>query len=242
MQQLVKAMSARTRSDFDEAWPGAQSELEEIFDPAVWGVRDTAVAYTPANYATIWKWELRKSILHALEDSGVEQAQFAAWLGEIHYVSVAIYRRVLFEPYQDNRGWRISLLSVPAVNAGALGLASHYQNAQNHDHLARVSGLLFDHLSGHAKRENLALPGRKVTKEDWTEDSLFPFPISDVAGVPLPSDDGGGRLFMRDVRGTTVKKILASMISVQPIDLTQADGTQLSATLTELQALGRSLA
>jgi 5-methylcytosine-specific restriction protein B len=242
MQELVKAISARTRSDFDDAWPNAQSELEAVFDPAVWGIRESAADYSDANYGNIWRNELRASVRRALEENGADQDDFAEWLGGIHYVSVAVYRKVLFEPYQDNRGWRILLLSVPAVDAAAVGLASHYQNAQNHDHLGRVSGLLFDHLSPYAKGAGLALPGRKVKREDWTEDSLFPASISEVAGATLPADDGGGRLFMRDVRTTTVKKILASMISVKPIDLTQADGVELSTALTELQALGRAVA
>jgi 5-methylcytosine-specific restriction protein B len=148
----------------------------------------------------------------------------------------------LFDPYQDNRGWRLLILSVPPVSAGAVGLASHYQNAQNHDHLAKVSELLFDHVAAAAQQAHLQLPGRKVSKSDWTSDSLFPRPIVDVDGADLSGVPGDGRLLMRDVRTTTVKKVLASMISVQPFDLEDTTGAALAQVLPQLEAIGRLIA
>jgi len=242
MQELLKAISARTKSDFDGAWPDAQSEVEQIFSPDVWGVWGAAEPYTPENYNTVWDHEMRRGVVRALEDAGVTQGGYARWLGEIHFVSIAIYRRVLFDSYQQNRGWRILVLSVPAVGTAAVGLASHYQKAQNHDRLAEVSWLLFNHLAAFANNSGLALPGRKVAKSDWTEDGLIGSPISTVAGILLP-EPVGGRLFMKDVRTTTLKKILASMISVVPIELAQASAAaDLGAALTDLEAIGRAVA
>ena len=243
MHGVVKALASKDKVEFDAVWADAQQELEVIFAPDVWGIKAAAQEYTSQNYSTVWNHEMRRPVRALLEAGGGVTADDLAGLARgMLFVNVAIYRRFLFDTYQENRGWRVLLLGVPSVDVGVFGFALHYQNAQNHDHLAQVSALLYDQVAAAAQAHDLPLPGRKIQKADWTDDSLFPREIPIVSNVSLSPLSDQPHLLLKDVRITTLKKILASMISVKPFDLMEPTGADLSAGLPQIEAIGRVLA
>jgi 5-methylcytosine-specific restriction protein B len=217
----------------------AQEEAEALFPLPGWGVHVAAVPYTAANHQTIWRYELDSSVRSHLQNASKSEADYTAWLGDMHFTTVAMYRTSIFgEKYLENQGWRVLVLSLPALQVGVLGLASHYQNAQRHARLAEASRLFFDHAQAVLKPHDLALPGRKVQAADWDDAGLMPNAPTSICNVPFTADQ---HMRLKYVRGTTVKKIIASFISVQPfaIDALSTFGeTWLASLRTAAQALG----
>jgi 5-methylcytosine-specific restriction protein B len=239
---LLAALCSRSAAEFGERRDAALTTVAGVFPAEHWGVALHLDGYTDGNYANLWTNELRRSVRLALEDAGKGLADYAAWLGEVHYTSVAIFPKRLFPAaYQSNAGWRILGMGFPAVGVVAIGLASHYQNAQNHNRLGTASNLLFDHAQQLlAEKERQPLPGRKVKSDDWDHAGLLPQPVSEVAGVDLT--DAGG-LELGDVRTTTVKKILASLISVVAIECAAEDAEgRLAEALQQLRDAASYLA
>src|SRR5262249_15127099 len=144
--------------------------------------------------------------------------------------------------YKDNQGWRVLLLSLPAAKAAGVGLASHYQGGQAHNKLAEGSNVLYDVANaGLAEAgEQTVLPGRKVRAEDWDRTGLMAGSILDPCGVDISSVGDGEGLWLKDVRGTTVKKVIASWICVEPLWPTADDG--LEQALRRVEEIGRKLA
>ncbi len=240
MEALRKALAARTQAGFDSNWPDAEAEVEAIFTTPTWGVSGRADPFTEANLASLWRNELSEPVRTALEKGGVDPAAYGVWLGELHYVYVSAYLESLFDRYQENKGWRVLAISFPALNAAAVGIASHYQQAQNHNRLGEVSNLLFDHAQAELGKREIDLPGRKVTGADWDGDGLVPAETIELAGASLPV---GQQIKLKYVRTTTVKKILASFINIQPIDLGAPQaGQELRTTMEALKSAAQALA
>lgn len=235
---LAPLLYARSEADFEAARPGATSKLETLFPPGDWGLDIYFEPYTEANVGNLWNNEFNASMRAAFADSGKSESDFKAWLQEVHFVGVNVYWKHLFETYKRNVGWRLLLFSVPAAEVATVGLASHYQQAQRHNQLAKVSNLLFDQATDGlaAAGSGQPLPGRKVAPDDWDKDGLMPHPIADVAGVDVSTAHGGRGLFIKEVRSTTVKKIIASLITVTPLDPTNAE-TQLDDVLGQYATL-----
>jgi 5-methylcytosine-specific restriction protein B len=242
MQAVASLIRARSEDEFNAARDAAAEELASIFAPAGWGLKLDLALYTEANLANIWQNELRASVRVLLEDEGKARHDYGEWLGAVHYVRVAAYRKALFETYKDNQGWRVLLLSLPAANAAGVGLASHYQGGQAHNKLAEVSNVLYDVANaGLSDGGGTSLPGRKVRADDWDRAGLIPEPILDVCGVDISSVGDGDGLWLKDVRTTTVKKVIASWISVEPL-LPAAEDGDLEQALQRLEEIGRQLA
>jgi len=219
----------------------AEDAILTIFPKERWSCEIEVSNYTSANVSNLWNNEIRRAVRNQLEDAGKAQGDFASWLGEVHYVNVRIEPKTLFERTQSNQGWRVSILSLPAAQVIAVGIASHYQGGQNHNALGRASGLLHD-----AAREGLfggvaPLPGRKVTSDDWDRTGLFPAPVMAIAGVSLPSEGDTAHLFLKDIRTTTVKKILASYISIEALS-PNLDEARLLDALRKWEQAGWALA
>jgi hypothetical protein len=240
VEALGKALSARTEGEFGSQWPATEQELTAIFAADNWGVRGRADLYTPKNVANLWGNELSEPVRKALLDAGVDEAGFRDWLGEVHYVHVTAYSKALFDHYQENRGWRVLVVSIPALGVAAAGIASHYQQGQKHNRLAEVSNLLYDHAAAALAEQDIPLPGRKIEPADWDGAGLMPAPIEEMCGIKLPV---GHPAKLKYARTTTVKKMLASFIGVQPLDLTSGElGEALRQNLTALERVGRALA
>lgn len=239
MEALGKALGARTQGEFDGEWAAAEQELAGLFDEASWGLSGRTKLYTSETVGNLWNNELNETVRSALKQAGVDRERYGEWLREIHYVYVAAYSKQLFDRYQDNEGWRVLILSVPALGVGAVGIASHYQQGQNHNRLAEVSNLLYDHAAAALAKQDVELPGRKVEKADWDGTGLMAAPPTELCGVELPRNQAAK---LKYVRTTTVKKILASFIDVQPLDLTAADlGSALEENLRALEKAGGAL-
>lgn len=240
MDSFGKALGARTRASFEEYQPEAYEELAGVFAGPAWAIVGHAEAYTEENVDNIWKNELKGPVRSALEQAGGGRDSFRNWLGEVHYVYVAAYLRSLFDHYQDNRGWRVLALSVPAVDVAVLGIASHYQQGQKHNRLGEVSNLLYDHATTALAGEGVSLPGRKITSEDWDGTGLMRLPPREIAGVQLPA---GEECRLKYTRTTTVKKILASFIDVNPLDLSSPHlGDELGEVAADVEKAARALA
>ena len=244
MQAVASLIRARSEDEFNAALEGAEEELASIFAPAGWGLKLELAPYTEANLGTIWRHEMRPSLRNLLESEGKTQHDYSEWLGHVHFVRVAVYRKALFETYKDNRGWRVLLLSLPAANAAGVGLASHYQGGQDHNKLAEVSNVFYDIAKAGLAEAGVdtALPGRKVRSDDWDRAGLIPEPIREVCGVDISVVGEGEGLWLKDVRGTTAKKVIASWISVQPLPLAEASNGNLEQSLRQLEEIGRKLA
>jgi 5-methylcytosine-specific restriction protein B len=233
----------RTTAGHDQAAKtAAEGILRAIFPESRWSCEIDVESYSPENYANLWNNELRKSIRNALSDAGKGRADYESWLGEIHFVSIRLEPRPVFEDrIQSNKGWRVSVLALPAAHVIAVGIASHYQGGQAHNALGRASGLLHD-----AARDGLSglastLPGRKINADDWDKAGLFEAPITEVANVALPAAGDAASLFLKDLRTTTVKKILASYISVEPVSAATTEA-QLLSILTKWEQVAWKLA
>jgi 5-methylcytosine-specific restriction enzyme B len=240
VEALAEALRVRREGSFEELWPAAEAELAGVFASPAWGVDGRATSYSEKNAASLWQNELNGPVRSALEAQGVGAAQYRDWLGEIHYVYVAAYLKGLFGRYQENRGWRVLALSLPAAGVAAVGIASHYQGGQKHNRLGEVSNLLFEHASGALARDGVTLPGRKITAEDWDGVGLMASPPREIAGVELPA---GQECRLKYVRSTTVKKALSSFISVTSLELASGELAQdLAVTFEQLEKASRALA
>ncbi len=200
----------------------ALTELRGLFPAAEWGVELDFNYYTQANIDNLWTNELRRGLKNKLEAASLGKADYGTWLGDIHFLNIGIYRNSLFERYRSNAGWRLVLMALPRAGAVLVGIASHYQNAQNHNKLGKVSNLLFDIASEALESDGQGpMYGRKISSADWDQDGLFPTQVSSVAGVSIAPDV----VFLKDIRTTTLKKILASFIAVKvlPSSVANAD-------------------
>lgn len=235
MQQLAELLLAKTPESFDERRVEAVADLQSATPGDGWEIRIEANGYSPSNYDNIWKNEARKSLVAALEAAGRDQSSYVAWLGGIHFTRAVIAPQALFpDGYRDNQGWRISVLGIPAASVAAVGIASHYQNAQNHNHLRSASNTFFDHITSLAAPREISVPGRKVHPDDWDRDGLFAAPHTLVDGVDVAGLDASHPgLWLKDVRTTTLKKVLASYITLVPLDGPAALAAQLSEAVTQ---------
>lgn len=214
---LIEILRARKRTDCESLGGAALSELAVIFPEDKWGIEQDFNYYTAQNVANLWENELHSGVKRRLEAAGVGQNNFKDWLEDVHFVNIGVYLKSLFPRYRSNAGWRIVLMSVPRAQVIVVGLASHYQNAQNHNKLGGVSNLLFDIAeAGLAAKGEPPLAGRKVAGNDWDQTGLISPPMTSIAGVNVSPE----ALYLKDVRTTTVKKILASFISIKALPAT----------------------
>lgn len=189
-------------------------ELKAIFPEDTWNIEIEVSDYSPENIANLWNNELRKPLKAALETAEKDQASFSAWLGDTHFVNVRIAPKRIFERSRSNQGWRISIMALPAAGVIGLGIASHYQGGQNHNALGRASAFLRD-VAVAGMPDGSVLPGRVAEAEDWDGTGLFTAPVRQIDGVAIPAASDDGMLALKSVRTTTVKKILASFISIE---------------------------
>ncbi|NTF83613.1 McrB family protein [Rhizobium rhizogenes] len=220
--QLVDLLTNKNIANIDTLKAEARKKLDDVFDPDRWLVEIVAEPYTAENKASLWKNEMRKPLKAALEGAGKAEADFAAWLGDIHYVNLRIAPRRIFEKNKSNEGWRISVLSLPAGQVTALGIASHYQGTQNQNALGPASGLLHD-MASEGLPPEMPLPGRKAMAADWDGAGLFINKVTQVAGVQIPPEADGGELALKNIRTTTIKKILSSFIALETVSADEAD-------------------
>lgn len=219
---LLDLLRSRNRQTCEGERVSALAELGGLFPDTEWGVDTDFNYYTPANIDNLWTNELRRGIKNKLETAGLGEADYGNWLGDVHFLNIGIYRKSLFERYRSNAGWRLVLVALPRAGAILVGIASHYQNAQNHNKLGGVSNLLFDIASDALESDGKGpMYGRKISSADWDQNGLFPTQLSSVAGVSIAPDV----VFLKDIRTTTLKKILASFIAVKvlPSAVAQAD-------------------
>lgn len=238
MQNLLELLGAREVEAARELVDDAREDLSKVFGDG-WGFDFDIVPYQDANVANLWKTEMRRAVVRELEEAGVSREDYAEWLGEVYYVNVAIYLESLFPVYKKNIGWRVTALGLPPVGAVAFGIASNYQSGQNHGHLARGCNVLYDIAKSGLGAEGITLTGRKVVAADWDKDGLLPATISDVAGVDIGEATSGSGLWLREVRNTTIKKHIASFVSIERFVGSSAAATQ---ALTDLEIAARALA
>jgi 5-methylcytosine-specific restriction protein B len=192
------------------------NELKAVFPEDSWNIEIEVSEYTAENIANLWSNELRKPLKAALEAESKSKASFSAWLGDIHFVNVRIAPKRIFQRSRSNQGWRISMMALPAAGVIGLGIASHYQGGQNHNALGRASAFLRD-VAAAGMPDGNVLPGREAEAEDWDGTGLFTAPVRQVDGVTVPVSSDNGMLSLKSVRTTTVKKILASFISIEAV-------------------------
>lgn len=234
---LLDLLRSNTKPTCEAERASAIAELGGLFPDTEWGVDADFNYYTQANIDNLWANELRRGIKNKLEASGLGEANYGTWLGDVHFLNIGIYRKSLFERYRSNAGWRLVLMALPRAGAVLVGIASHYQNAQNHNKLGEVSNLLFDIASDALESDGQGpMYGRKISSADWDQNGLFPTQLTSVAGVSIAPDV----VFLKDIRTTTLKKILASFIAVKvlPNSVAQAD---LHRELMELAASAKYL-
>lgn len=234
---LLDLLRSNNKPTCEAERASALAELGGLFPDTEWGVDADFNYYTQSNIDNLWTNELRRGIKNKLEAAALGEADYGTWLGDVHFLNIGIYRKSLFERYRSNAGWRLVLMALPRAGAVLVGIASHYQNAQNHNKLGEVSNLLFDIASGALESDGKGpMYGRKISSADWDQNGLFPTQLSYVAGVSIAPDV----VFLKDIRTTTLKKILASFIAVKvlPNSVAQAD---LHRELMELAASAKYL-
>lgn len=243
MNNVSQLLLARDSELFEAQRAGASAELAGLFPAAEWEVRLDAQLYASSNYDNIWNNEARRGLIHVLEAANIGTMQYREWLGEMHYTRViAAPRRLFTDGYKDNQGWRVLALGVPAVGVVVVGLASHYQNAQNHGHLASASNVFFEHISTIAVQRDVPMRGRKVNPRDWEGTGLFTVPRLTVAHVDVsavnPAEPG---VWLKDVRTTTLKKVLASFMTLESLDQPAVISDTLEPSLMAMRDLANML-
>lgn len=233
---LQALLTARTTAVADGSKAAAKAELETIFSPDEWGLEFDVNAYTAENIQNLWNNELRRPVRRLLEANAKSADDFKQWLGEIQFVNLAIYSKRLFDRYRNNAGWRITVFSIPRADAIVVALTSHYQNAQNHNKLGEASNLLYDVIAG---TSSPPFAGRKVSAVDWDQAGLISPRVASVAGVDISPNE----LWLKDIRTTTVKKTLASFITlaVVPVIGVSSGASDLVSRLQELKSLAEYL-
>ena len=238
---LLDLLRSSSKVTCESERENALAELAGLFPDTEWGLDADFNYYTEANIANLWTNELRRGIKHKLEDAGVDETAYGSWLGDVHFLNIGIYRKSLFERYRSNAGWRIVLMALPRADAILIGLASHYQNAQNHNKLGSVSNLLFDIASDALQSDGQGpMYGRKISSADWDQNGLFSAPLPSIASTSISPEV----LFLKDIRTTTLKKILASFIALKvvPGSVAQADlHRELSALATSAKYLSANV-
>jgi len=234
---LLDLLRSNNRQTCETERAGALAELSGLFPEAEWGVDADFNYYTQANIDNLWANELRRGIKNKIESAGLTEVDYKDWLGDVHFLNIGIYRKSLFDRYRSNAGWRLILMALPRAGAILVGIASHYQNAQNHNKLGEVSNLLFD-IAADALESDGQNPmyGRKISSVDWDQNGLFPTPLSSIVGISITPDV----IFLKDVRTTTLKKILASFIAIKVLPNSVAQ-TDLHRELEEVAASAKYL-
>lgn len=235
--ELLRLLRSRDRAECESRRDAAVEELTGIFSAAAWGVEVQLNFYTTANIQNLWTNELRRGVRNQLVEAGVGDEEYGEWLGDTHFLSFEIYKKTLFERYRSNAGWRIVVMGLPRAGVCILGIASHYQNAQNHNKLGSVSNLLYDYAADAMRKSGHQMYGRKISSQDWDQDGLITQPISRVAGVDIQPD----HLFLKDIRTTTLKKVLASFVSVKALE-SEISESQLRSELHDLFLCADTLA
>lgn len=235
---LSTLLTARTNASAENSRAQAQLELEVIFPKNEWGIKIDINKYTDENIQNLWGRQLRAEVKRALDAAGLPVAAFKDWLGDTQFVNIAIYSNNFFlEDYRSNTGWRISIFSLPRAGAVIIGISSHYQNAQDHNKLCEASNLLFQVIQ-ESKQTGISpdFDGRAISSADWNYSGLIENPVSSIAGAsifPLT-------LMLKEIRTTTVKKTLASFISLSVISVADIP-TKLTARLSEVKRLAEHL-
>ena len=132
---LLDLLRSSSKATCEAERASALSELTGLLPEAEWGVEADFNYYTQANVDNLWTNELRRGVKSKVEAAGLGESAYGSWLGDVHFLNIGIYRKSLFERYRSNAGWRLILMALPRAGAILVGLASHYQNAQNHNKL-----------------------------------------------------------------------------------------------------------
>lgn len=216
---ILDLLQTKSKSVCESGRSSVLTELRKVFPDNEWGIETDFNYYTDDNAKNLWNNELRKRVKRRLEEEGWGKDEYEAWLGEVHFTNINPYWKSLFDGYRSNVGWRVVIMSIPRADVIVLGIASHYQNAQNHNKLGEVSNLLFDVAREALDESGQEMFGRKITSADWDQDGLMLSPIQFIDGISISEVTPEG-LNLKDVRTTTLKKILASFISVKVISPT----------------------
>lgn len=234
---LLDLLRSNSKPTCEAERTSALAELNGLFPETEWGVDADFNYYTQANIDNLWTNELRRGVKNKIESAGLTENDYKTWLGDVHFLNIGIYRKSLFDRYRSNAGWRLVLMALPRAEAILVGIASHYQNAQNHNKLGEVSNLLFDIASDALETDGKSpMYGRKISSVDWDQNGLFPMPQSSIAGISITPDV----VFLKDVRTTTLKKILASFIAVKALPNSVAQ-TDLHRELEDVAAVAKHL-
>ena len=240
---LINALTAQTKADYLENKPSAENDLRQIFDSDIWNFDFLVNEYTLNNKNNLWNNELRKPIKHAIESVPNGEQNYFNWLKEIHFINVTVYNKNVFSKYKSNVGWRLSILSLPVARVIAIGVASHYQGGQKHNQLGFASNLLYDAITTGLQDKDFqgVIFGRKVNADDWDRDGLILNPIKNILGIDLISLPNVENIILKDIRTTTVKKVIASFICIEPIDFNLSN-SDFDSKLKHLESVGRFLA
>lgn len=216
---ILDLLRTKSKSVCESGRHEAVESLRTVFPENEWGIETDFNYYTKDNAKNLWNNELRKRVKHKLEAEGWNNDRYEDWLGEVHFTNINPYRKNLFDRYRSNAGWRVVVMSIPRAEVIVLGIASHYQNAQNHNKLGEVSNLIYDIASDAMGEAGLEMFGRKITSADWDQNGLMQSPITTIDSISI-TDVASDGLNLKDIRTTTLKKILASFISVKVIPST----------------------
>ena len=210
---LEKLVLAGSIESFNSAKPAAIKQLSDVFSPDEWGFDIECVEYSTINIDNLWTNQVRRGLVALLAAAGKSVEDYRQFLGAVHFTSVAVYPKRLFPKYKRNEGWRILLLGVPAARVLIAGLESNYQGGQRHNQTAVASNVLLTLARAALSSSKLALPGRELESADWDATGLILSPVTEVAGVDIAATFPDG-IQLKEVRTTTVKKIIASFIGV----------------------------
>ncbi len=216
---LLKFLTDKTVDRHDAAVRAAvTNELAATFPDAQWEIKTDINDYKPENLANLWLRNVRSGIKEALLQHSKGESEYRDWIGKTHYVTISISPKTIGTKRKANEGWRISLIGFPAANTAAIGIASHYQGTMNNNEMAAASGLLRQMASEGLIEAGMNLNGRPIDPNDWNELGLIVRPVTEVSEVGIPTEVDDGRLALINIRTTTVKKILSSFISIEPLD------------------------
>lgn len=101
---LLDLLRSNSKPTCEAERAGALAELSGLFPDTEWGVDADFNYYTEANIDNLWTNELRRGIKNKIESAGLGEDDYKAWLGDVHFLNIGIYRKSLFDRYRSNAG------------------------------------------------------------------------------------------------------------------------------------------
>lgn len=217
LDPLRPFLMARSELDANAAWDEALLVINERFPSRIWGSDYNLNPYGHGAHGNLYRVECQRDFREWLKEHKVTEEAYAEAVGPVQYVSFQLHLRSLMERTRSNKGWRVRVMSFPALGVIACGLGSHYQGTQNHNQMGRASQLIraraLEMLTSESKSALEDWPA--ATADHWEGRGLMEEPVLNIGTLDISTYDGGSGAKLRMVRNTTVKKELSTFFAIK---------------------------